>query len=397
VPDYTYIYDPIETGPDALQQDAFDFIQSQWPNWVPSESQLATWMIAVLARMVAEARAVAADVPLSIFTYYGQNIIGVPVITDTPARVDAQITLVSNPAGRLIEAGTLFGIADADGNVKSFEVTTDRSIAAAVLTTSPSPVTLQAIEYGSANNNLGGDGVLAENSEGIDWIDTITLTGPTVGGNDGESPEAYADRLSARLTLMSPRLILARDFALMARDIAAQNGVVVRTMALDNYNPADGTTNNEKMVAVAVVDSATGLAIPSGVKSDIDAGLQDQREINFVVNVIDPSYTTVDVTSTVVPIPGVDTEVARVNAETAVREYLQPYNFGKTQDTEAIDWALQTVLRHQDLSTVINNAPGVSHWSALTFGLNGGVQNTSDKTLTGAAPLTLPGVMLFTV
>lgn len=396
MPDYDYIYDPVETDPDALQQEAFDFIQSRWPNWEPSEGHLESWLIASLARMVAEARDVAADVPLSIFTFYGQNIIGVPPISDTPATVEANITLVDNPAGRLLEAGTLFGITTADGDIKPFEVTTDRSIPMGILTTSPSPVTLQAIEYGSINNNLGGVSVEAVNTEAIDWIDTITLTSVTFGGSDGETPEAYADRLSARLTLMAPRPILARDFALYAKDIAAQNGFTVRALAIDNFDPTDSSTDNEKMVTVAVVDDATGLAVPSTVRDEIKDELEATRETNFVVWVVDPTYTAVDVTATVEPIPGVDQTVADENAAAALTEFLQPYNFGRTQDIEAISWAQQLTLRHQDLSTVINNAPGVSHWTSLTFGLNGGAQNTADKTLTGAAPLVTPGTIAVT-
>jgi hypothetical protein len=48
-----YIYDPVETDPDVLQQEAFDYLTSRWPDWVPAESNLEAWMVAACARMVA--------------------------------------------------------------------------------------------------------------------------------------------------------------------------------------------------------------------------------------------------------------------------------------------------------------------------------------------------------
>src|SRR4051794_39073024 len=92
-----YIYDPLDAGsdPDFLQQEAFDYIQSQWPEWVPNEGNLETWVIAVCARMVAEARDVATDVPRAIFRYYGRSVLGILPIDPTHASVDATITLNS--------------------------------------------------------------------------------------------------------------------------------------------------------------------------------------------------------------------------------------------------------------------------------------------------------------
>lgn len=396
--DFTYIYDPIETDPDQLQQDAMNFIESQWPNWDPEDSHLESWLIAALARMVAEARDVASDVPLSIFRFYGEQILGLAALDDTPAVVDVNVTLTTNPTGRTITAGTMFGITDADGDTQMFEVISDRTLAAGVLTTAPTPITIRALEYGAGLNQLGGTGILGINVESIDWVNTITLTGPTSGGTDGESPEDYANRLSARLALLTPRPILARDFSMLARDIALTSGVRTRVLAIDGYNPADGTLNNERMVFLAAVDLVTGLAVPVGIKTTIDTELQAQREVNFVVNVGDPTYTTIDVTAVIQPEEGIDSEFARSNAETDLRESLQPYNWGTPkQSGDVASWIQQTAVRHQDLSTTINDAIGVDRWTSLVFGLNGGAQDASDKSLTGAAPLPLPGTIAVTL
>src|SRR4051812_5388929 len=131
-----YIYDPIETDPDALQQAAFDYIQTRWPNWVPDDGNLEAWLIAACARMVAEARDVAADVPISIFRYFGVSIMGIPYIDATPSTVGSTWVLSSNPAGRTIVSGTLVSIDDADGNPVPYEVVSDRALSTGTLTTS---------------------------------------------------------------------------------------------------------------------------------------------------------------------------------------------------------------------------------------------------------------------
>lgn len=392
----SYIFDPIETDPDALQQAAFDYIQTRWPGWVPSDSNLEAWLIAACARMVAEARDVAADVPLAIFRYFGISIMGVPYIAATPATVGSTWILASNPAGRTIAAGHLVSIDDADGNPVPFEVVSDRVLAPGVLTTSPTPVILQAVDEGVDANNLGGVGVLAVDMESSSWVTSVTLTGVTSGGADAQTDEEYASNLSELLTLMTPRPILPRDFAILARYNALLNGVQARVLALDGYNPIDATSNNERMVTVAVIDNVTGANVSAGVKTAIDTDLQAKREVTFIVNVIDPTRTSVDVTAVVKAVTGVLPTDAVANAAADLATFLSSANWGRTAGSDEVAWNQVPVVRHQDLSTVVNNATGVDYWTTLTFGLNGGAQDQLDKALTGAAPLAQPGTITVT-
>lgn len=391
-----YIYDPVETDPDALQQAAFDYIQSRWPNWVPEDGNLESWLIAACARMVAEARDVAADVPLAIFRYFGVKIMGVPYINATPATVGSTWVLSSNPAGRTITSGTLVSIDDADGNPVPFEVVSDRVLAAGVLTTTPTAVILQAVDEGVDANNLGGVGIEAVNMESISWVTTITLTGVTSGGANAQTDEEYAAALSELLTLMTPRPILPRDFAILARYTALQTGVQIRVLALDGYNPADATSNNERMVAIAAIDAATGANISAPLKTSIDTDLQAKREVTFVINVIDPTRTSVDVTAAVKASSGYLPADAVASAAADLTTFLSSANWGRPAGSDEVAWNQTPIVRHQDLSTIINNAVGVDYWTTLTLGLNGGAQDTSDKNLTGAAPLAQPGTISVT-
>lgn len=392
MPEYIFPPDPGE-DPDRLQQAAFDFLQARWPNWEPAEGNLEAWLVAACARMVAEAATVAADVPAAIFKYFGASIAGVPPIEERAAEVSSTWTVRTNPAGRTIAAGTLVGIPDNSGEVQPFEVVNSVTVATGSLTTAAGAVLLRSLDRGAYLSGLGGNGVVVQPIDSQTWYNTVTLTSVTTGGRDAERDDAYLDRLSARLTLMAPRPILPRDFALLAIDIASQNGVNARAVALDGYNPANNTSNNERMVAVAMIDAVTGGDLSQGVKDAVDAGLQAQREASFIVNIMNPTRTTVDVTFQARVLPGrVVTEV-RDSAIAAVRDYLQPFNWGKPAGSAAKEWNNQTVVRYLELATVLNNVEGLDYVTSLTIGLNGGAQTAADQNLTGAAPVTTPGAI----
>ena len=137
--------------------------------------------------------------------------------------------------------------------------------------------------------------------------------------------------------------------------------------------------------------------------------LQAQREVNFVVNVIDATYTTFDVTFTAIAYPGWDLPAVEVAAESAVATYLSPSNWGRTTnrlfeaagmtgdpgdtDTDDRSWVNETVMRYLELATVINNVEGINYVSALTFGISGQALGSVNVTLPRAAPLPRPGVI----
>ncbi len=392
-----YILDPIEADADTLQQEAYDYIQTRWPDWEPNEGNLETWLIAACARMVAEAATVASDVPSKIFRYLGETVMGVGPVDPTAAIVSSTWTLLTNPAGRTIEAGTLVGIEDEDLNIILFEVVTTVVLAAADLETTAGEVSLRARDEGINGNALGGVGVEAINVESIAWVDTILLTGATAGGSDGETDEEYLDRLSAYLTLLTPRPILPRDFELLAKNIARELGTVIRVVSIDGYNPGNSTFNNERMITLSMVVDETGEDVPSDIVDAIDLQLQALREVNFVIHIVGATRTDVDVTATVVKKAGWDSATVDADVTAAIESFLDSANWGDDIDTNEREWRRVTVVRHQDLSTVINNVLGADYWTVLTVGLNGGAQTAADQNLTGHAPLAAPGAINVTV
>jgi hypothetical protein len=316
------IYPPVETDTDVLEQDAIDYLQSRWPNWNPADGSLVSWMLGAFAQMVGEAADVAADVPPQIFYYFGDKIIGLPPVAATSAIVQSTWAFSSNPAGRTVAAGTTVSIDSDDGTPIAFEVVADVVVASPGLATPAGAVTLRAVESGTDANGLGGAGITAEPIDPIAWVTSVTLTGATDGGNDIEDIDAYLGRLSDRLTLLTPRPILPPDFEILAVDIAKQNGVDIRALGLDGYDPGTATYNNERTMTVAVIMRDTGAAVAGAIKTAIQTGLDADREVNFVVNVIDPTQTNFDVTFTIKVLPNYDATQTLADAIANVQAYL---------------------------------------------------------------------------
>lgn len=388
-----YITDPIEVDETTTQNDAYEFLQSRWPNWVPNDSNLETWMIPVGSRLTAYVAEIASQAPPEIMKYMGQ-LVGVLPIPATTAFVQSTWTFVDNPVSRTVEAGTQVALLDGDGNPMAFEVDSDVTVAAPALTTAAGAVTLRAVEAGLSGNGLGGVGVEADQLDPIVWVDTVTLTEASHDGTDEEEVADYLNRLSARLTLLTGRPILPRDHELLARDIARQNGVEIRALGLDGYNPADTTFGNERYMTVAVVLLETGGVVPAPIKTAIQDELDAQREVNFVENVIDPTFNDVDVTFTITPSPGADGATAVADAIANVTDFLSPSRSGLPTGS-TVGWDPATQLFRQDISAVINNTDGVDHWDALTIGVNAGALGTGETfALNGPAALTRPSDIL---
>lgn len=141
------------------------------------------------------------------------------------------------------------------------------------------------------------------------------------------------------------------------------------------------------MVTVAIVGE-DGQALPQSTKDALAAEMELRREINFVVHVIDPTYTTIAVTFTVVTAAGYEAATVEAAAEAAVAAYLDPSVWGGG-DQSPPEWRTPSdTVRYLEVASLLDRVEGVDYVSALT--VNGG---TADVVLAGVAPLTQPGVI----
>ena len=382
-----YIKIPIDVDPPTLAQSVFDYITNQAPLWVPNDNNLDVWIIRAVTQLASENRSIASDVQDDIFRYFGASLVGLPPIDAVSATTTTTWTMIDS-YGHTIPAGTLVAVYDQLGNSVPFQTVADVTVPAGSTATGAGQVTISAVQPGSAASGLGASGAAAGLIDVLDWVQSITLNGPTAGGVDDETDADYLNRLVTRLQGLSQRPILPADFSAMALQA---DTAVYRAVAIDGFNPADSTYNNQRMVAVAAVDQ-NGNAVSSVVKNEIDTLLQANREVNFVVNVIDPHYTTINVVVTIHVLTGYDPAATDANVTTAIHSLLDPANWGLdptyTDSTAWQTWIETPTLYYNKAITAISNTQGVGRVVSLT--LNGG---TADVALTTPAALTTVGTI----
>lgn len=383
----SYIPVPVETEPTDLAGDAFDYLQGKVPGWLPAEGNLEAWLIEALAQIAGELRALTGLVPDAIFAYYGESILGLPPYPAVQANAVTTWT-ANNAAGYQIEGGTVIAVTPpAASTGYAFTVDADFTIPAGQ--TSVAGISCTALEAGAAASGLTGTVAVIDQ---LTFISTVTLDQATSGGSDAETNDAYLTRLSALLTLLSPRPILAPDFAVLAqRSIPA----VARAVAIDLYNPGPPIDANcPRCVSVAICDAA-GQPCSAAVKADVDALLQSEREVNFLAFVLDPTYTTIDVTFTVKAYPGYDPADVAARVISALTSYLTPASWGlpPAGDTSARSWINATSVRYNELISQADRVDGVHYVATLTLRVSGGTFATTDVPLAGVAPMPRPGAI----
>jgi uncharacterized phage protein gp47/JayE len=391
-----YITYPLVADARDLMQRCFDYMTSVFPGWEPSEGQLDTALIEGISSEAADIATLTTEIPKTIFRYFGAQLMGV-VPQDAVAATATSTWYAIDTNGYMIPDGTQVSIADSSGNPVPFVTLGDAQIPAGQTHTTAGAVTLIAIVPGADSSGVGSVSGPIDLIDVYPWIDHVTQTTVSIGGIDAEADDAYLDRLTQELSTISPRPILPRDFSIIARDIEG----VQRATTIDGLNPPS-SYNNERMVCVVGLD-VNGAGIDSAHKTALQTYLDGLREVNFVVNITDPtvsSANSVDVSATVLMDKNYSSADVHDRVVAAIQAFLNPATWGidpTDNPNNPTTWNNQTVVRYLDLATAINNVAGVAYTVSVATGLNGGAQAATDKTLTGAAPLPHAGTIAVTV
>ena len=382
---------PIETDPLVFRQEAYDYIKSRYPAWEPSDANLDVIMIHVASRMAAELRDVAANVPPYVFRRFGLEMLQLPAIEASPARGVVHIT-IAHTDGFTVPPGTTFLLRDNAGDDQGFYSELETVIAPGA---SAGDVNVVSAVNGSEGNdiNLGN---LAQLADALSDVSSVVLSVAPTGGTDAETVPEYENRLQEELKLLSPSPVVARDFATIALRVPG----VERALGIDLYDPVADTFGHEKTVTVVVTDE-DGEPLSAPVKAEVLALLESYREVNFIIYVVDPTYTTVNVAYTVKAMPNYTVQEVKDNVNAALSDYFSPAKWGQmyiggdygTAQAGGVNWLYATEINHYEVANVINDALGVDLITALT--INGSGAMTIP--LTGETPLTRPGTFTGTV
>jgi len=475
----------IETDPAELERIAIDYLRVAMPDWEPADGDLMSWLIAAHARMVAEERDIAADVPVErILRPLGEQVHRILQRPPAPAYVYARVNFLDD-AGYTVPAGmeVLVRTSGDDGVTMVVDQTvtvrpSDRKTYADVrLRAAPG-------REGAEGNGLEHPAVVVP-LRALEFISSIQLTSTSAGGYDGESDEQYYQRLVDALALTSQVPVLVEDFAAIARQHPAVGRALainrqlwrpevieVRTTAsVATYQLGSGAlvrvspTNDVATVRRAFTDAGftavaeaapgntgglasggirvalsgraeygtwkvsgsgeltivqlggernavdhavtvvavnqEGMPLASTDRASVQAMLEQRRELNWKVSVVNPEYTTVKVTARVVAWPSHDPEAVAASAEAALKAFLSPATWGRGEtrldDGAGVEWIDEPVVRYLEVAQALNEVPGLRYITYLGIAEDSGTLDSRDVPLAGFAALPEVGAISVTV
>jgi hypothetical protein len=380
-----YIQAAISVDQDALRAQTYARMQELVPGWEPSPANLDTLLLNLASLLAGDLRTIASDVPEAVFKYFGEEILLVAPKASTFSSFTGVITAIDD-LGYTLPAGTVFGVRKPDGDYAAFETVDDYTIAPTDTTT---PFTAVAVEDGSDSNALSTDVVIVQDA--VPWIATIVGDAPTSGGVDGETTDEYMDRLVDVIRIMAPRPIVPDDFGTMVQQIDG----IGRGYPLNLYKGDTNTPNTEKAMTVVVTDS-DGEAVSAGLKAEALALLERNREVNFLLYVVDPQYQQIKVAYTLMAVEGFDTTILKAAVDAAISEYLSPLYWGEVRNgTERLNiFRVVNTVRYFEVAQVIGAVPGVDYIQTLQIAKEALSLGTVDVDITPSSgiPVCLPRI-----
>jgi hypothetical protein len=360
---------PITIDIESLQDDAYAYIASKVPGYELNPAHPETWIIEAVARMSSELAFMASAMPETALRTLGETVYNIPRSQGAPA-VAATTWIANNTNGVIVPQDTQISI---DGI--GFRTDSEVLIPPGQNATAAGGVLVTAIDIGIAGNNLIND---VRPIDALSWIESISLFGVTSGGEDSLSDEEYRDYLVRTLQLQAPRVITVRDFELFVQDIPG----VARVTVIDN---------TERSVTIAAIDS-NGVAVNAAIQAEIVEKLEQAREANWIITIIQPTYTNVNVAYNVVGYNGFEAAALKGLINTAISDYLSPSRWGNPPYSELNTWVNEPKVRYLQLARIIEEVGGVNYINSLTINTVAG-----DFTMPGTIPLPNVGTLTATV
>lgn len=348
--------------PDANAEAILNRLQDSIPGWVPNDGDPLVALASELGREQADLAALAVLAIATAAAGMGETVFAVPALQAVAASQVVELTL--SAADTIGPDFVVVGTTDAGVEVSLAPTAT------VALPLGVTQVVMTAIVPGEDANGIPpGELTVATATPSV--VSAVAISTST-DGRDAETLDAYLDRLADTLATLRFGGVRATDLAALSRGVPG----VARAYGIDLYNPAAPAVPAERTATVFPVDAA-GQPVSAGVKAALATYLATLREVNFVINVADPTYTAITVAYTAVGEAGTTPATVQTEINVALASYLSPAVWGSTADDPQA-WVAAPKVRFLDIARVIGSVPGVAYVASLT--LNGG---TADVTLTG--------------
>jgi hypothetical protein len=389
-----YINPPIKTDLREVMLTVFDEIQAKYPNWRPIDANPDVVALTVLCQRIVESGDVSTRVARGIFRWYGLYIVGVPPIDAAPARASTTWTFRDASGPYTVFAGQPMFLTRPDGTTAFFELDQDITVEAGEV--SLSGVSVTSTVDGPQDNDLTGALAL---SPGLSYVQSVSISGSSGGGSDAETDDVYLGRLIGLLATTGPRPIRAQDFATFARNFPE----VFRAVAIDNFIPANSPLGNtedlfeQERASALTLLRENGDPVSETTKTAVAAYFEQIRLLNFIVSLVDATYTEIDVEFEFTRWPPYDASGTAARAEESVRAYLNKATWGTTPygdpASAARTFEVQRTIDAYELATVINNTQGVDKVvpGSLRFGIAGTALGSDTVLLPGSVPIATAG------
>lgn len=175
-----------------------------------------------------------------------------------------------------------------------------------------------------------------------------------------------------------------------------QLGVTAQSITFTETQQGGDAADVPRAVAVIPVD-VDGQPLGTGARADVKALLEGMREANWITSVLDPTYSTIDVTYSGTTWPDQDPVAVREAVDAALATYLSPATWGMPPTGEEPAWIDEPVVRYLEVAQKINEVPGFRHLDELRIGLNGGALSTANITMPGPGALPRAGTITGTM
>jgi hypothetical protein len=373
----------------VLEQETNEAVEAALEGWQPAEGDLLTWANKTFSRIGASVFGQAATMERGAFKRFGEAIVSVPPVQAAPATVESIWELVDNKGGYEIEDGATVTVEASGARAVGFKVV--GTVVVPIGSTKVS-VLLEAVEPGGASNGLTGTASLSKSYSFVVEPGGIELIGESANGVDEEEEDVYLDRLVETTRLLSLSLIVGSDFEIDARAVPS----IARAKCIEAYN-AEAAAEEALHVSVYPIDEA-GLALGSPVKAALKERQEGKVPSGVKVHIVDPAYTQVDVTATIVVQPGFDPATVIAAVEARLAEYFSPAKWGvPTQGDSGSGWENRTSVYRFELISEIDRVGGMERVVTLKLAKHGDALSTAEElVLTGVAPLTKAGTFAIT-
>jgi hypothetical protein len=349
----------VDEDADSVAADAKTRLAARWPGWEARDADLETIQIDTLAPIASDLHEALVRVTNAIFRDYGTKLVGLPYQAGVGAHTTVTFTLTDTD-GHTIPAGSEI---DIDGF--AFATDNDTIVASGSSTAAAVPVT--ATTVGEDANGLTGTTVAPITS--LAFVSNITVDTTTTGGVDADDDVDYQNRLSQQLLLQAKTLVTTRDFELWALNTVG----IGRALAVHL---------GDRAVQVTVTD-ADGEIVAAPIKTALLADYANFRLVNTVVTLVDPTYTTINVTTTVAAEPGFATADLQTRIAAALAELLSPANWGRPKFGDpgvSTGWITENTIRRNLIIDRIGDVEGVKYVHSVDItGSAGTVDGTNQR------------------